>query len=68
MLAASWTPLKHYNLAWGLHCHSRFDDIDLVSRSYVSEIEIAKSVFWILAFCSLNVVWLLRTLKRSCTI
>ena len=27
--------LHGYNLAWGLHCQSRFDDLDFVSRSQV---------------------------------
>ena len=37
-----WTPLEQdfsnlcdYNLAWSLHCHSRFDDLEVVSRSQV---------------------------------
>ena len=42
MLAFSWTALSEifqtlhdYNLAEGLHFHSRFDDLDLVLRSLV---------------------------------
>ena len=67
----SWIPGQHfsivfqtlhnYNLAWGLHCHFRSDDLNFVSRSH-------KCVFWILVLCSLNVVLLLHTLKRLCTI
>ena len=25
------------HISWGLHCHSRFDDLDLVSRSQVCQ-------------------------------
>ena len=42
-LAFSRTPLKQglsnlydYNIAWGLHCHSRFDDLDFVSSLQVT--------------------------------
>ena len=34
----------------------------------VSEIKSVNWVFWILVLCSLNIVWLLSTLKRLCMI
>ena len=44
MLAFSRTPLKQnlsnlacHNLAWGLCCRSRFDDLDFVSKSQVCQ-------------------------------
>ena len=29
--------MHDYNLAWGLAIHTRFDDLDLISRSQVSQ-------------------------------
>ena len=39
-----------YNLAWGLHCHCRYDDHD--KDTGVSEIYTANCMFWILVLCS----------------
>ena len=36
---------QNYVFAWGLLMHTRFDHIDLISRSCVSETQTAKCVF-----------------------
>ena len=39
--------LCYYNLAWGLPIHTRFDDLDLVSRSLVSQNNELQIVFFL---------------------
>ena len=55
------------NLACGLRCHSRFDDCDCFKVTGVSEIKNANCMFGILVLGSSNVVKLLHTLNRLCT-
>ena len=50
--------LHGYNLAWGLHCHAKSDDISFKVTG-VSEIKTANCSFWILVLCSSDAVWLL---------
>ena len=58
----------YQNLAWGLPIHTRFDDLDLVSRSQVCQNNKLQIVFLILIHCSIYVVWFLHTLKRWGTV
>ena len=62
--------VHNYDPAWGLHCHSRLDELDFVSKSQVCQeykLQIlcfgflSSVVFWILVLCSLDVVLLLYT-------
>ena len=58
--------LHDNNIAWGLHCHSRFDDLCFVSMSQVCQkYETANCVLWILVLCSLNIVWLLYSYEKD---
>ena len=48
--------LHHYNLAWGLAIHTRFDDLDLISMSpfyHVHKLQFQKNVIQILFSCPL---------------
>ena len=51
-----------------LRVYIGLDDLEFVSRSCVSETWTANWEFWSLVLCSLNVVWLLHTLKILCTL
>ena len=68
---ASSFKLHDYYFAWGLHFHGRFGDL-CFEVTDVSEISAWNCAFQILVlvlvYCSLCVVWLLHTLRRSCTV
>ena len=70
-----WTFLKwvfqtfrHYNLAWGQAIHTRFNDLDTISRSHACQNHklhfLFLFLFLILVHCSLHSILLLHTLKR----
>ena len=65
--------LHDYSISWVLHCDCRFDDLDFVSRLQVSQkykLQIVRVTFLFrfLSTVILNVVLLLHTLKRPCTV
>ena len=56
------------DLAYGLHFHSRFDDLDLCFKvTGVSEIKTVNCMFWILDLCNFIIVWLLHTKRKGHT-
>ena len=42
----NYVTLHEYNLAQGLHCPARFDDLDLVKRSEVCQNRILQIMFF----------------------
>ena len=60
--------LHYYNLPWGLPIHTRFGDLNLVSRLQVCLNHKLQIGVEILGHVSLNIRWLLHTLKRSGTV